>query len=115
MNTNMFLESIHKTINYCVKGRKHKRMDKCINDLLKFIRGKTFKRFIRLAKNKHSCKKDIIVYNHKLAVDELKDGITGIVIFPLVLFRNYKIIEFMLLVFQILKININLIMCTFTF
>jgi len=45
----MYLESIHKTIKYFyLNGRKNKRMDQCINALLKFIRNNIFDRFIKL-------------------------------------------------------------------
>lgn len=69
INTNMYLESIHKTIKYFyLNGRKNKRMDQCINALLKFIRDKVFERFIKLAKNKYCSKEDKIMMSHNAAV-----------------------------------------------
>jgi len=51
INTNMFLESIHKTIKYFyLNGRKNKRMDQCINALLKFIRDKMFEIYSTIQK-----------------------------------------------------------------
>lgn len=65
----MYLESIHKTIKYFyLNGRINKRMDQCINALLKFIRDKVFERFIKLAKNKYCAKEDNIVISHNAAV-----------------------------------------------
>ncbi|XP_029348452.1 uncharacterized protein LOC115034976 [Acyrthosiphon pisum] len=69
INTNMYLESIHKTIKYFyLNGKKNKRMDQCINALLKFIRDKIFERFIKLAKNKYCSKEDKIMMSHNAAV-----------------------------------------------
>ncbi|KAL4082867.1 hypothetical protein QTP88_029521 [Uroleucon formosanum] len=74
INTNMYLESIHKTIKYFyLNGRKNKRMDQCINALLKFIRDKMFERFIKLSKNKYSAKEDNILASHNIVVKILDD------------------------------------------
>lgn len=65
----MYLESIHKTIKYFyLNGRKNKRMDHCINVLLKFIWDKVFERFIKLAKNKYCAKEDNIMITHNAAI-----------------------------------------------
>lgn len=64
-NTNMFLENIHKIFKYYyLKGKTNKRLDKCIDELMRFIRDKTFSRFIKLAKNIPSFKEDLIRRSH---------------------------------------------------
>lgn len=69
INTNMFLESVHKTLKYhYLKGRKNKRMDLCINALLQYIKDKSFERFIKLVKNSYSAKEDRIVTSHNAAI-----------------------------------------------
>lgn len=65
INTNMYLEAIHKTIKYFyLNGRKNKRMDNCINALMKFIRDQLFSQFIKQVKNKYTAKSDVIMRSH---------------------------------------------------
>lgn len=53
INTNMYLESLHKTIkHFYLEGRKCKRLDKTINALMNLVRDKTFDRIIKLEKQK---------------------------------------------------------------
>ncbi|XP_072377992.1 uncharacterized protein [Diabrotica undecimpunctata] len=57
VNTNMHLESFHKTIKYhYLEGKKIKRLDKTINQLMLFIRDKTVERIIYLKKGKNLSK-----------------------------------------------------------
>lgn len=76
INTNMFLESVHKTLKYYYfRRKKNKRMDKCINALLKFTRNKNFDRFVKIAKNKYCLKEDNIVRSHTEAIKILPSQI----------------------------------------
>lgn len=76
INTNMYLESLHKTLKYYyLHGRKNKRMDRCINALLKFIRDKTFTQFIKMVKNIYSAKEDSIARSHAEAVKNIDSAV----------------------------------------
>lgn len=60
-NTN-YLESVHKCWKYYyLHGKKNKRLDTCINVLLKFTRNKIFERFIKFVKNKYTTKEENII------------------------------------------------------
>lgn len=51
LNTNMHLESMHKTLKHLyLEGKKVKRLDKCINALIKMSRDRIFKRLINITK-----------------------------------------------------------------
>lgn len=66
INCNNFLESFHHTLKYVYfKGNKNKRLDKCINALLKYTRDKIFTRLINLAKDKYPQKDKLIRNSHK--------------------------------------------------
>ncbi len=53
INTNMYVESFHKVIKYMyLKGKTNKRVDKCIQMLMKYERDKIFERLIKLEKGK---------------------------------------------------------------
>lgn len=57
INTNMYLESLHKRIKYCYLGGKHcKRLDLAINALMILVRDKSFERAIKISKQKRSAK-----------------------------------------------------------
>lgn len=52
INTNMYLESFHKTLKHIyLEGKKVKRLDKTINAVMKFTRDSIFQRLIKLSKN----------------------------------------------------------------
>nr|XP_042912137.1 uncharacterized protein LOC122272463 [Parasteatoda tepidariorum] len=53
INTNMHLESMHRTLKYIYfKGKKVKRLDKSVIQIMKFIRDKLFDRLVILHKGK---------------------------------------------------------------
>lgn len=67
INTNMYLESVHKCLKYYyLHGKKNKRLDTCINAVLKFTRNKIFERFIKLVKNKYTAKEENIIKSHNI-------------------------------------------------
>lgn len=69
INTNMYLESVHKCLKYYyLHGKKNKRLDTCINALLKFTRNTIFERFIKLVKNKYTAKEENIIKSHNIGV-----------------------------------------------
>lgn len=66
INTNMYLESLHKILKYSyLEGKKVKRLDKAIDALMKIARDTMFKRLIKLAKNTPSEKLKKIRESHK--------------------------------------------------
>ncbi|GFS66330.1 uncharacterized protein NPIL_364731 [Nephila pilipes] len=57
INTNMHIESMHRTIKYVyLQGKKVKRLDRAIFFLRKFVRNRVFDRLICLEKGKISTK-----------------------------------------------------------
>lgn len=73
----MYLESVHKTFKYSyLKGKKNKRLDRCITELIKFTRDNVFKRLHKLSKNKCSLKEDCIVRSHLKGTQINKSQIT---------------------------------------
>lgn len=53
INTNMYLESMHRIIKYeYLEGKKVKRMDKSLHNLMRFTRDKQVERIIKLTKGK---------------------------------------------------------------
>lgn len=70
INTNMYLESFHKTFKYYyLEGRKNKRLDTCIDALLKLIRDHYFKRARKLCKSKPSKIMEAILLSHRKAMN----------------------------------------------
>ncbi|XP_050508157.1 uncharacterized protein LOC114343556 [Diabrotica virgifera virgifera] len=68
INTNMFLESMHKVIKYeYLDGKKVKRLDKTLHALQKFITDKTVSRLIKLTKGHTSKQLTEIKKKHKIA------------------------------------------------
>lgn len=66
INTNMYVESFHKVIKYLyLKGKTNKRVDKCIQVLLKYERDKGFERLIKLEKGKCSGRITAILKRHQ--------------------------------------------------
>ncbi|XP_060872012.1 uncharacterized protein LOC132946166 [Metopolophium dirhodum] len=57
INTNMYLEALHKNIKYCyLEGKQCRRLDFSINALMLLVRDKSFKRVIKISKEKKSSK-----------------------------------------------------------
>lgn len=55
INTNMYLESMHRIIKYdYLEGKKIKRLDKSLHSLMRFTRDKHVERLIKLTKGKYS-------------------------------------------------------------
>ncbi|XP_050512584.1 uncharacterized protein LOC126888397 [Diabrotica virgifera virgifera] len=73
INTNMHLESMHRTLKYIyLNGKVVQRLDKCIHILMKFVRDKIFERVIVIHKGKISTKIRNLRSRHKasLTLDE---------------------------------------------
>lgn len=65
----MYVESFHRVIKYMyLKGETNKRVDKCIQVLMKFERDKGFERLIKLEKGKISERISIIRKRHKISI-----------------------------------------------
>lgn len=57
INTNMFCEAFHRVFKYTyLKGKVNKRVDRCLVNLLKFNRDKTFERLRKITKGKRTGK-----------------------------------------------------------
>jgi len=55
INTNMYLEALHKSIIYCyLEGKSCKRLDLSINALMSLVRDKSFERIIKISIQKMS-------------------------------------------------------------
>ena len=53
INTNMFYQAFHSVFKYTyLNGKANKRVDKCLVNLIKFNRDKTFERIKKLTKGK---------------------------------------------------------------
>lgn len=66
INTNMFIERMHRTLKYIYLGGKvNKRLDKAVNILMKFVRDKLFDRLIVINKGKLTTKIKIIRDRHR--------------------------------------------------
>lgn len=53
INTNMYLEAMHKTLKHCyLEGKKNKRVDKLISALMEMTYNKLFERLVQLCKGK---------------------------------------------------------------
>lgn len=65
INTNMYVESFHRVINFLyLKGKTNKRVDKCIQMLIKYERDKIFQRLSKFEKGKPSSHITIIKKRH---------------------------------------------------
>jgi len=57
INTNMYLEALHKNIKHCYFDKKQcKRLDLSINAIMALVRDKSFERIIKNTKQKTSYK-----------------------------------------------------------
>lgn len=69
INTNMYAESFHRVLKHVyLKGRVNKRMDLCINVLLRYARDKAFDRILKLEKGKSTKRNNAILHRHKLSL-----------------------------------------------
>lgn len=76
INTNMFLEALHKEIKYSyLDGKKVKRLDKSINAILKLTRDKLFKRIIKISKHCRPARLKNIEASHVKSCTISLDGI----------------------------------------
>uniref|UniRef100_A0A6P7FSL1 Uncharacterized protein LOC114332217 n=1 Tax=Diabrotica virgifera virgifera TaxID=50390 RepID=A0A6P7FSL1_DIAVI len=65
INTNMYLESLHKTIkHHYLEGKQCKRLDKTINALMNLLRDKMFQKIIKVEKGKKTTKVSRIQESH---------------------------------------------------
>ena len=77
INTNMFCESFHKVFKYSyLKGKVNKRVDRCLVNLLKFNRDKTFERVIKLTKGKCTQKIKAINERHQASLKMSFNSVT---------------------------------------
>lgn len=66
---NMYLESLHKILKYYqLQGNKNKRLDICIDALLRLIRDHYFQTLHKLCKNMPSKNEDAVLRNYSKAV-----------------------------------------------
>ncbi len=66
INTNMFCEAFHRVFKYnYLNGKQNKRVDKCLVNLLKYSRDKTFDRIIKLTKGKMTQRLKMIQERHQ--------------------------------------------------
>lgn len=69
INTNMYAESFHRVLKYVyLKGKVNKRMDLCINVLLRYARDKAFDRLLKFEKGKTTKRTSAIMHRHKLSL-----------------------------------------------
>lgn len=71
INTNMYLESMHKVVKYLyLDAKKTKRLDKGINAVMKYVRDKIIDRMIKLTKGKNTVHQSEINARHRLAATD---------------------------------------------
>ncbi|KAK3923510.1 PKS-NRPS hybrid synthetase [Frankliniella fusca] len=76
LNTNMFMESMFKKLKYSyMKGKKLRRIDECMNILLRWTRDVDFERMTRLCKGNNSYRQGLINKSHKLSSEVKKEEI----------------------------------------
>lgn len=69
INTNMYLESAHKTIKYFyLSGIKIKRLDRGLHGVLRYIRDKAIDRIIKQTKGKRTAHVQTILKRHKTSL-----------------------------------------------
>jgi len=79
INTNMYLESFHKMLKYYyLEGRKNKRLDTCIDALLRLIRDHYFKRARKLCKSKPSKMTEAVSLSHRKAIEGVMTKLTQV-------------------------------------
>lgn len=61
----MFVKAFHKVFKYgYLKGKVNKHLDNCILNLLKYVRGKTFDRLIKVTKGEETTRANMIHERH---------------------------------------------------
>ncbi len=79
ISTNMYVESFHRVLKYIyLKGKTNKRVDKCIQVLMKYARDKTFDRLIKLEKSKLTGRVSTISKRHNASRGLSTDLVTSI-------------------------------------
>lgn len=74
INTNMYLEALHKNIKHCnLDGKQCKRLDLSINALMALVRDKSFERIIKITKKKKSHKINQIIAAHNKSLKITSD------------------------------------------
>lgn len=72
INTNMFVESFHKTLKYddnYFSKKQGKRIDKCLSILLQYSKDMAKNRLVKLTKGKTTWKSSEIFQKHKMALE----------------------------------------------
>lgn len=68
LNTNMYLESLHKVLKYIyLDGKKVRRLDKTLDALVRLTRDYFFKRLIKISKKARTQKTEKVCKSHKKA------------------------------------------------
>ena len=76
INTNMYVEAFHRVLKYIyMNGRINKRVDNCINTLMKITRDKAFERLIKLTKGKKTKRLIDIHKRHLTSKDMTVDSV----------------------------------------
>ena len=69
VNTNMYVEAFHRVLKYVyMKGRVNKRLDKCLQVLLKIARDKGFERLVKIEKGKNTERINMIRIRHQASL-----------------------------------------------
>lgn len=77
INTNMYLESLHKVLKHVyMQGKINKRLDTLLHLLFKLLRDKSFERFTRLIKGSSTEKNAEINSGHRNSKDIKKADIS---------------------------------------
>ncbi|XP_050507538.1 uncharacterized protein LOC126885154 [Diabrotica virgifera virgifera] len=77
INTNMYLESMHKTLKHVyLEGKKVRRLDRCISALMKLVRDKLFDRLTKNIKGKQTYKIKQILDRHRKGLIISSENIT---------------------------------------
>lgn len=79
INTNMYLEALHKIIKHSyLDGKQCKRLDLAIDALMALVRDKSFERMIKMSKQKRSSKLIQIIASHNKSANILSSMIENI-------------------------------------
>lgn len=79
INTNMIVEAFHRAFKYSyLKGKCNKKVDNCLLNLLKFLRGKYFERLIKLTKGNCNYKRRVIQDGHNKSKGLREEMITKV-------------------------------------
>ena len=79
INTNMTVEAFHRAFKYSyLKGKCNKKVDNCLLNLLKFLRGKYYERLIKLTKGNCNYKMRVIQDGHNKSKGLREEMITKV-------------------------------------